>query len=106
MKYLKAIENFNPKFKEPKYTSGPNIGLDIRDRHGVKMIDNMISKKQGVIDGDNILWKYVNDQWVGKRYVMTTKHRHIWLSELRPGEEIKSWVSGENADYEEVFNDN
>jgi hypothetical protein len=102
MKYIKTIENFKTTFNQPKYISGDKVGLDIIDKHGNMMIDNMISKKNNVIDGD-ICWKHIDNNWVGKRYVVTNQNRNIWLDDLLDDEYVKSWVSGEDADYKKIF---
>lgn len=54
------------------------------------------------LDKDNIAWKFVGDEWIGKRSVWTYDYRACWLEETTK-DNVKSWWCGENADYSEVF---
>jgi len=55
------------------------------------------------LDSDNILWKLVGDNWIGKRSIWTKDNRCCWLEDTTL-ENIKSyWCGGENADYTEIF---
>lgn len=56
-----------------------------------------------ILDSDNILWKHIGEDIVGRRSVWTNKNRSIWLSDLQEGEEVKDWWSGVGADYNEQF---
>lgn len=54
------------------------------------------------LDANNILWKYVNGNWIGKRSVFTFDFRSCWL-ENTTIENVKSWWCGKDADYLEIF---
>lgn len=55
------------------------------------------------LDSNNILWKLIEDKWIGKRSVWTFDLRACWLEETTI-ENVKSWwCGGEYADYTEVF---
>lgn len=59
--------------------------------------------KSMLLDSDNILWKYINEEWVGKRSVWTFDFRACWLEDTTI-ESIKTWwCDGKNADYTEIF---
>ena len=57
------------------------------------------------LDKNNILWRIVDDEWVGKRSVWTFDYRACWL-EHTTKDNVKSWWCGENADYYEIFKNN
>jgi hypothetical protein len=55
------------------------------------------------LDKNNILWKVVNGQWIGKRSVWTKDWRACWLEDTEI-DNIESWWSGsKDADYNEIF---
>jgi hypothetical protein len=58
--------------------------------------------KASMLDSNNILWKLVNDKWVGKRSVWTVKNSACWLEDAML-ENIKSWWCGLGEDYNEEF---
>lgn len=53
-------------------------------------------------DKNNIGWKWVNNEWIGKRTVWTFDFRACWLEETTLCN-VKSWWCGKNADYNEIF---
>lgn len=58
------------------------------------------------LDSENILWKFHNGEWIGKRSVWTFDFRASWLEDVK-SEDIKSWwCGGPDADYNEIFKDN
>lgn len=55
------------------------------------------------LDSNNILWKLIEDKWIGKRSVLTFDNRVCWLEETTI-ENVKSWwCGGESVDYTEIF---
>jgi hypothetical protein len=60
------------------------------------------NSKASFLDANNIVWKVIADEWVGKRCVLTFDNRACWL-ENTAIENIKSWCCGEDADYLETF---
>jgi hypothetical protein len=54
------------------------------------------------LDKNNILWKYINGEYYGKRSVWTFDLRACWIEDTTH-ENIKSWWCGKDADYSEVF---
>lgn len=64
---------------------------------------SIFGETASMLDGNNILWKIVGNEWVGKRSVWTYDRRACWLDETEK-ENVKSWwCGGEGADYDEVF---
>lgn len=61
--------------------------------------------KPSFLDKDNLVWKVINNRWIGKRSVWTFDKRACWLEDTNL-ENIKTWWCGESADYNEVFNRN
>ena len=58
------------------------------------------------LDGNNIVWKLIDGQWIGKRSVWTFDWRCCWLEETT-FDNVKSWwCGGIDADYNEVFKGN
>ena len=56
-----------------------------------------------VLAPDNILWKYINGKWIGKRSVWTFDLRFCWLEDTTI-ENVKSWwCGGKDADYTVFF---
>jgi len=54
------------------------------------------------LDCNNILWKWVNSEWIGKRSVYTFDLRSKWLEETSHSN-IKIYRFGIDADYSEIF---
>ena len=55
------------------------------------------------LDSDNILWKIIDDQLIGKRSVWTFDFRACWLEDTTI-ENVKSWwCGGKDSDYTETF---
>lgn len=55
------------------------------------------------LDSNNIVWKMIKGEWIGKRSVWTLDWRACWLEDTL-SDNVKSWwCGGENADYTEVF---
>ena len=57
------------------------------------------------LDKNNILWKIINGEWIGKRSVWTKDRAACWLEDTVT-DNIKSLWCGENADYKEIFKTN
>lgn len=55
-----------------------------------------------VLDSDNILWKNIDGNIIGKRSVWTKSFKSCWIDECKK-EDIKSYWCGEDADYNETF---
>lgn len=54
------------------------------------------------MDKNNIVWKFVNGEWVGKRSVWTFDRRSCWLEDTTV-DNVKEWWCGEKSDYNEIF---
>ena len=54
------------------------------------------------LDKDNISWRLINNEWIGKRSVWTKDFRACWLEETTK-ENVKTWWLGKDADYQEIF---
>ena len=67
-----------------------------------KVILNKIPAACFYLDKDNILWKTVDGEMIGKRSVWTFDNRACWLQDTK-SENVKAWWCGENADYNEIF---
>lgn len=62
-----------------------------------------ISKKNGsYLDKDNILWKTVNGIWTGKRAIQKFDCSVSWFENTKT-EDIKMWLHGKEANYNETF---
>jgi len=62
-----------------------------------------IIRKACFLDKNNILWKVVGDDFIGKRSVFTFDYRSCWLEDTTI-ENVKTWWLGKDADYTEIFN--
>ena len=62
-----------------------------------------IDSEPSFLDKDNILWRFTEHGWFGKRAVFTTEFRNIWLEELRDNEEVKYWLHPEDSHWHEIF---
>ena len=54
------------------------------------------------LDNSNILWRIVNNEWIGKRSVWTLDDRACCIEETSESN-IKSWWCGKDSDYKEIF---
>ena len=60
------------------------------------------NKSYSSIDGNNIVWKVIDGQMIGKRSVWTFDWRSCWLEDTTI-ENVKTWWCGKDADYNEIF---
>ena len=58
--------------------------------------------KYRFLDKNNISWKWVDSEWIGKRSVWTFDFKAVWLEETTL-ENVKSWWCGKEANYNEIF---
>lgn len=58
--------------------------------------------KYRFLDKNNISWRWVDSEWIGKRSVWTFDFRACWLEETTL-ENVKSWWCGKEVDYNEIF---
>jgi len=58
--------------------------------------------KYRFLDKNNISWKWVDSEWIGKRSVWTYDFKAVWLEETTL-ENIKSWWCGKKSNYNEIF---
>lgn len=63
--------------------------------------DNL-DKKPSYLDSKNILWKVFGDTWKGRRAIQTKDLSIKWLCEVNDID-IKKYLCGEEADYQEEF---
>jgi hypothetical protein len=54
------------------------------------------------LDRDNINWRFVDGEWIGKRAIFTKDFRACWLEETT-ADNVRNWWHGMEADYNEVF---
>lgn len=55
------------------------------------------------LDTNNVLWKLVNEKWIGKRSVWTYDYRACWLEDTTIDNVKSWWCGGVNADYTEIL---
>ena len=55
-----------------------------------------------ILDENNIVWRNVNGEFIGKRSVWTFDNRGCWL-EHTTIDNVKTWWCGKDADYTEIF---
>lgn len=58
--------------------------------------------KYRFLDKNNISWKWVDSEWIGKRSVWTFDFKAVWLEETTL-ENVKSWWCRKEANYNEIF---
>lgn len=66
------------------------------------IIKTYLNKGALFLDSNNILWKYKDNKYIGKRAIQTKDLRQVWIEDVNK-EDIKSYMSGEYADYNEIF---
>lgn len=65
-------------------------------------IQSTIKDGGSLLDSNYISWKFVNSEMIGKRCVSWNDGFRIgWLEDSEG--EIKKWLCGKDADYDEVF---
>lgn len=74
---------------------------DIVDEAILRLCDDKINAS--VLDENNIVWKWVDNEMIGKRSVWTQDHRACWLEETTPANVKSWWCGGPDADYNEIF---
>lgn len=55
------------------------------------------------LDKNNIVWKLVDNEWIGKRSVWTFDFKACWLEETQPSNVKSWWCGGKDSDYTEIF---
>lgn len=70
---------------------------------GEAIVRNCPEIKGSMLDANNIVWKVVDEKWIGKRSVWTFDKRACWLEDTTIDNVKSWWCGGENADYNEVF---
>ena len=78
------------------------MNYDILNNIGESIIRSFPEIKGSMLDSNNILWKIVNNEWIGKRSVWTFDMRACWIEETDI-KNIKTWWCGEESDYYEIF---
>ena len=58
--------------------------------------------KSSYLDSKTILWKWIDDKWIGKRSVYTFDLAAKWIEDTSE-ENIKKYWCGIDADYTEIF---
>lgn len=75
--------------------------------YNTNVVGELISKelkgKCCFLDGNNVLWKLVDNEWIGKRSVYTFQLRACWLEDAKPEDIRDWWCGGKDADYSEIF---
>ena len=60
------------------------------------------NKKSSFLDSNNIVWKWIDNNWIGKRSVWTYDFRACWLEDTNI-DNVKTFWCGKESDYNEVF---
>lgn len=60
-------------------------------------------EKSSFLDSNNIVWKWVDDNWIGKRSVWTFDFCACWLEDTTINNVKSWWCDGKDADYMEIF---
>ena len=55
------------------------------------------------LDSNNIVWKWIDGEWIGKRSVYTFDLRVCWLEDTTIDNVRSFWCGGKDADYNEIF---
>lgn len=69
---------------------------------GEAIVRILKDEKASMLDSNNILWKLVDGEWMGKRSVWTKSNSACWIEDTAT-ENIKSWWCGNDSDYTEIF---
>ena len=56
-----------------------------------------------LLDENNIIWKLLNNEWIGKRSVWTFDFMSCWLEDTTVSNVKSWWCGGKDADYNEIF---
>jgi hypothetical protein len=56
-----------------------------------------------MLDENNIVWKLIDEEWIGKRSVWTFDFRACWLEDTTIDNVKTWWCGGKYANYEEIF---
>tara|TARA_R110000772_G_scaffold148307_2_gene258902 strand:- start:5521 stop:5745 length:225 start_codon:yes stop_codon:yes gene_type:complete len=69
------------------------------------IIAEVITKDTGgcFLDSNNILWKDIKGEWIGKRAIYLKSLRAVWKESIVPTDEIYVLYHGLDADYKEIF---
>jgi hypothetical protein len=71
------------------------------------VVGEIISRKLGntcsMLDKNNIVWKVVNGEWIGKRSVWTKDYKSCCLEDTTIDNVKSWWCGGVDADYTEIF---
>lgn len=78
------------------------IDCNKKDNQLAEKLCRTVNKFHAYQDENNIVWKLVDNLWVGKRSVWTHDFRAVWLEETTV-DNVKSWWCGTCSDYKEVF---
>ena len=68
-----------------------------------EIISKELDGKSLFLDKNNIVWKIVNGEWIGKRSVLTLDFRSCWLEDTIIDNVKSWWCGGKDADYTEIF---
>ena len=68
-----------------------------------ELINKILGGKCCFLDKNNIVWKLINDEWIGKRSVWTKDWRSCWIEDTTIDNVKTWWCGGKDADYTEVF---
>ncbi len=68
-----------------------------------EIISKTLDGKCSFLDKNNILWKLINNEWIGKRSVWTKEFRTCWLEDTAIDNVKSWWCGGKYANYTEVF---
>ena len=75
----------------------------VSNRIGEAIVRSFPDIKGGMLDGNNVVWKVVDGEWIGKRSVWTFDRRACWLEDTTIDNVKSWWCGGEHADYTEIF---
>ena len=68
-----------------------------------EVISRVLNGRSHLLDENNIIWKLIDNEWIGKRSVWTFDWKSCWLEETTIDNVKSWWCGGKSADYSEVF---
>lgn len=75
--------------------------MDISLRILVKSILHL--EDSSFLDKNNILWKSIDGELLGKRCLTTYKYGNIWYEDLKSEDDVQYWLHNKNCNWEEIF---
>ena len=81
-----------------------NIEHDISNKLAESIVRCFESKEKcSYLDGDKIVWKLIDNKWIGKRSVWTFDFKSCWLEDTTVDNVKSWWAGGIEADYNKII---